>query len=175
MTMNSRSRRQFLRNGSALVASGFMLGPGLKLFASDSPPEGFRPLFDGKTLAGWHAMPRVQGLKPPDGGKDGGQSGKKSGEKTAATDSFYERSLKSRGRWTVQDGIIIGEQDPPASGLGGYLVSDEAFEDFELLIEAKPDWAVDTGVLVRTAPAGVPSSLRRLVSSTWMRRPRPSW
>src|SRR5207253_2550994 len=36
----------------------------------------------------------------------------------------------------------------------GYLVSDEAFGDFELLIDARPDWAVDTGVLVRTTPAG---------------------
>ncbi|MGD0614092.1 MAG: DUF1080 domain-containing protein [Verrucomicrobiota bacterium] len=128
-----------------------MLGSGLELFADDSPTQGFRPLFDGKTLAGWHPMPRP-GPKPPDGGKDGSQSGKP-GEKTAA-DSFYERSLNSRGRWTVRDGIIIGEQDPPGSGLGGYIVSDEAFEDFELLIDAKPDWPADTGVLVRTAPAG---------------------
>ncbi len=87
-------------------------------------------------------MPRAQGVK------------RTKGTKSADQNSFYERSLRSRGRWTVQDGVIIGEQDPPGSGLGGYLVSDEAFGDFELLIDAKPDWSVDTGVLVRTTPAG---------------------
>ncbi len=108
--------------------------------ASAAPPEGGRPLFDGKTLAGWHALPRVQGKAPKDGKAD--------------KDSFYARSLQSRGKWTVEDGVLIGAQDPPGSGLGGYLVSDEAFGDFELLIDAKPDWAVDTGVLVRTTPEG---------------------
>jgi hypothetical protein len=67
---------------------------------------------------------------------------------------FYEKTLHSRGRWTVRDGVLIGEQDPPGSGLGGYLVSDEAFGDFELLIDANPDWGVDTGVLVHTTPLG---------------------
>ena len=87
-------------------------------------------------------MPRTQGVRRPKGTKP------KNG------DSLYEQSLKNCGRWTVQDGVIIGEQDPPGSGIGGYLVSDEAFGDFELLIDAKPDWSVDTGVLVRTTPAG---------------------
>lgn len=143
---NTFSRRQFLHAGSAVAACGVMFGLDRKTFASEPPPEGFRPLFDGKTLAGWHPLPRVQAAKPP--------GGKKSGKQPAAPDSFYERSLKSCGRWTIQDGVIIGEQDLPGSGLGGYLVSDEAFDDFELLIDAKPDWAVDTGVLVRTVPAG---------------------
>ena len=145
--MNSQpSRRQFLRAGSALIASGSVLGLPADSPAGDAsaptPPEGFRVLFDGKTLAGWHAMPRPQGARPPKNAKPGDK------------DSFYEKSLKSRGRWTVRDGVLIGEQDPPGSGLGGYLVSDEAFGDFELLIDARPDWAVDTGVLVRTTPAG---------------------
>ncbi len=83
------------------------------------------------------------------------QAGKAaSNAKADEPDSFYQRSLKSVGKWTVDDGVIIGAQDPPGSGLGGYLVSDETFDDFELLIDARPDWAVDTGVLVRTTPAG---------------------
>jgi hypothetical protein len=60
----------------------------------------------------------------------------------------------SLGRWTVEDGVIIGGQDPPGSKLGSYLVSDEAFGDFELQIEARPDWPADTGILVRTVPQG---------------------
>jgi hypothetical protein len=60
----------------------------------------------------------------------------------------------SLGQWTVEDGAIIGGQDPPGSGRGAYLVSEEAFGDFELQIEARPDWRVDTGILVRTVPQG---------------------
>jgi hypothetical protein len=139
---NQTSRRQFLCESSALVIAGLVPGFHASSVAGQTPPEGFRPLFDGKTLAGWHAMPRTQGARQPRAGTP------------SDANSLYERSLRSRGRWTVQDGIIVGEQDPPASGLGGYLVSDEAFGDFELLIDAQPDWAVDTGVLVRTTPAG---------------------
>jgi Domain of Unknown Function (DUF1080) len=58
----------------------------------------------------------------------------------------------STGIWTVQNGIIIGGQEKP--GLGAYLVSDEAFSDFELEIEARTDWPTDTGVYVRTNAAG---------------------
>ena len=58
----------------------------------------------------------------------------------------------SLGSWTVQDGVLIGGQNPP--GVGAYLVSDETFDDFELQIEARPDWPVDTGILVRTVPQG---------------------
>jgi hypothetical protein len=122
----------------AAIAVNALPGSGGNLQVGDSPPEGFRSLFDGKTLTGWKAMPRI-----PGGKRD-----------KAKKDSFYEKSLKSRGKWTVQDGVLIGEQDPPASGLGGYLVSEEAFGDFELLIDAKPDWSVDTGVLVRTTAGG---------------------
>jgi hypothetical protein len=60
----------------------------------------------------------------------------------------------SLGQWRVEDGIIVGGQDPPGSGLGSYLVSDEAFGDFELQIDARPDWPADTGVLVRAAAEG---------------------
>jgi hypothetical protein len=58
----------------------------------------------------------------------------------------------SLGKWTVEDGVLIGGQETP--GLGAYLVTDEVFEDFELQIEARPDWRVDTGILVRTVAQG---------------------
>jgi hypothetical protein len=145
MAMNGKTtRRRFLQTSSALLISGLGWGcqdkGSVGADSSPMPPEGFRRLFDGKTLSGWHAMPRP-GPKPP---------------KNAPADrvAFYEKALQSRGRWTVQDGVLIGEQDPPGSGLGGYLVSDEDFDDFELLIDANPDWSVDTGVLVRATPAG---------------------
>jgi len=140
--MSIPSRRRFLRKSFAWMAGTLVFEPRWNLRAADAPPEGFRSLFDGRTLTGWHPKPRSQAGKPPKSGAP------------VDPNSFYERSLRSTGRWTVEDGIIVGGQDPPASGLGGYLVSDDAFGDFELLIDAKPDWPADTGVLVRTTPAG---------------------
>lgn len=43
--------------------------------------------------------------------------------------------------WVVEDGAIVGEQDPPGSGNGGILLTDEKFRDFEVVFECKPDWA----------------------------------
>ena len=39
------------------------------------------------------------------------------------------------GHWWVQDGVLLGEQDPPGSGNGGLLLSDEKFGDFDLKLE----------------------------------------
>lgn len=58
------------------------------------------------------------------------------------------------GRWSVEDGVLVGEQDPPGSGNGGVLVTDRKFADFELLIEMKPDWGPDSGVFLRCAEDG---------------------
>lgn len=53
------------------------------------------------------------------------------------------------GQWTVEDGAITGQQDPPGSGNGGILLTDEKFGDFELLIDMQPDWGVCSGLFVR--------------------------
>ena len=60
------------------------------------------------------------------------------------------RSATAReGRWQVEDGAIVGEQDPPGSGNGGVLLTDKKFGDFELLIDMKPDWGVCSGLFLR--------------------------
>ena len=51
------------------------------------------------------------------------------------------------GLWTVEDGAIVGQQDPPGSGNGGILLTDQKFDDFELQLEIMPDWGVDSGYL----------------------------
>lgn len=53
------------------------------------------------------------------------------------------------GDWSVVDGILQGQQDPPGSGNGGILLTDEKFGDFELLIDCKPDWGVCSGLFLR--------------------------
>src|SRR5213596_3090394 len=58
------------------------------------------------------------------------------------------------GNWQVEDGVITGEQDPPGSGNGGILLTDRKFGDFELLLELKPDWAIDSGLFLRCTDKG---------------------
>ena len=58
------------------------------------------------------------------------------------------------GAWRVEDGVITGEQDPPGSGNGGILLTDEKYGDFELLIDMKPDWGVCSGLFLRSNERG---------------------
>jgi hypothetical protein len=102
--------------------------------------EGFRPLFDGKTLIGWHAVPRLPTAQWP------------GGPEPDASDPQYKAAAAVTGRWEVQEGAIIGTQE--VRGLGGYLLTDETFGDFEIIYEARPDWPADTGLLVRTSDRG---------------------
>ena len=67
-----------------------------------------------------------------------------------------ETAKKNTGRWIIVDGAIVGGQEPVGSGKGAYLVSEEKFGDFELIMDMKPDWKTDSGFLVRTLPGGSP-------------------
>jgi hypothetical protein len=87
-----------------------------------------------------------------------------SGKKTGYRPLFDGVSLKGWSRqireterpglgvWSVENGVVIGGQDTPT--IGSYLVTDETFSDFELELEARPDWRTDTGVYVRTNAQG---------------------
>ena len=64
-------------------------------------------------------------------------------------DDYNEKAALHPAVWTVEDGAIVGRQDTPGSGWGGYLVSQKKYADFELTFEANPDWPADTGVMLR--------------------------
>jgi len=102
--------------------------------------SGARPLFDGRTLAGWHAEPRVYGKLYP-GGPPVDALFAELGVTPLANPEAHPAV------WHVEDGAIIGQQGTPS--YGGYLVSDAAFGDFELVLEARPDWPADTGIMLR--------------------------
>ncbi len=86
--------------------------------------KNWRSLFNGEDLSGWHRQ------------KERGQHG-------------------TGGNWGVdEEGVLFGEQDPPGSGNGGLLLSDEKFRNFEVELELRPDWGPDSGVFVRTDERG---------------------
>jgi len=58
----------------------------------------------------------------------------------------------SFGNWFVDHGAI--GVNFKAHSRGAYLVSAEAFDDFDLAIDVWPDWPVATGILIRTVPEG---------------------
>ncbi|WP_234572944.1 family 16 glycoside hydrolase [Rhodohalobacter sp. 614A] len=61
---------------------------------------------------------------------------------------------KNGARWTVRNGEIIAEQEPPGSGNGGILLSNKTYKDFEMMIDVKPGWGCDSGVFLRSQPNG---------------------
>jgi hypothetical protein len=141
---NSIDRREFV--ATAALAAVF---PPLAQSAEQSsikPPAGFRRLFDGRTLAGWHTASRLPAPYWP------GSAEPVIDPESAA----YKRAASSQGKWSVVDGAIVAAQDPRDARLGGYLVTNDTFGDFELLLDARPDWPVDTGVLLRTPAGGLP-------------------
>jgi 3-keto-disaccharide hydrolase len=52
----------------------------------------------------------------------------------------------------VVHGILLGTQQP--YGQGGMLVTDQKYRNFELTLEAKPDWGCDSGVFFRATESG---------------------
>jgi len=119
---NQVSRRSFINKTTLTTAAIAM--PSLwipRVAAKDK--DGFRSLFDGKTLKGWHKNPQRIGHG-------------------------------TGGRWYVEKGAITGEQEPPGSGNGGILLTDEKFGDFELLIDMNHDWGPCSGLFLRSNDKG---------------------
>jgi hypothetical protein len=104
---------------------------------------GYRPIFDGTSLRGWTAIPRVYGDLYPGGPH----------ARTFFATRGYEPPADPERHpavWRVEpDGVLVGKQDQPGSGYGGYLLSEEDFGQFDLALEMRPDWPADTGVMIR--------------------------
>lgn len=54
--------------------------------------------------------------------------------------------------WTVSGGVVEGMQDKP--GNGGIIISDQQYGDFILELELNPDAGLDSGIFLRSTPAG---------------------
>ncbi len=87
---------------------------------------GFVTLFDGKSLDGWHVSAQT------------GHSG--------------TSQNKSGGKWVIEEGAIVGSQDIP--GNGGIILTNQAFGDFEVIVEMKNDYGPDSGLFLRSNDKG---------------------
>lgn len=109
-----------------------LLAPAVTFLATLPPPAahaqepGWRVLFDGTSLQGWHV--------------------------SAKTGHSAASRHQSGGRWVVEDGAIVGSQDIP--GNGGILLTDEEFGDFEVALEMRNDFGPDSGLFLRSTEDG---------------------
>lgn len=96
----------------------------LVTFCAGEEFDGWRPIFDGKSLSGWHKQSE-RGLHGT-----GGHWG-------VTTEEF-----------------LFGEQGPPGSGNGGLLLTNEEYSEFEMEVSLRPDWGPDSGIFLRTNERG---------------------
>ncbi len=102
--------------------------------SADDPPKGFTPIFDGKTLKGWHGMPHFD---PRDLAKmSEADRAKKIAEWTA----------DAQTHWKAEGGELVND------GHGAYLTTDKEYGDMELLIEYKTVAKADSGIYLRGTP-----------------------
>lgn len=99
--------------------------------AEPAPPEGFRALFNGKDLSGWH------GLNPH-------LAAKLKGEKK--DENLKQQRAEFASHWRVENGELVN------NGTGPYATTDEEFGDIELLLEYKTVAGADSGIYLRGTP-----------------------
>lgn len=83
-------------------------------------------IFDGRSLKGWHV--------------------------SAKTGHSKASNHTSGGKWSLENGAIVGTQDVP--GNGGIVITDEQFGDFEVALEMNNDFGPDSGLFLRSTEDG---------------------
>ncbi len=121
--------RYLLSLASLLVA--------LPAFAAD-PPKGFTPLFDGKSLVGWHGWAIH--------GKGGAPAVVAELDPSGRAKRIEEWTADAKKHWSVQNGELVND------GAGAYLATEKEYGDIELLIEYKTVAGADSGIYLRNNP-----------------------
>lgn len=99
--------------------------------AEPVPPKGFRAIFNGKDLTGWH------GLNPH-------TASRLTGEKKEANLALQREEFPNH--WTIENGELVND------GHGPYATTDEEFGDIELHLEYKTVAGADSGIYLRGTP-----------------------
>jgi len=121
--------RNFL---SLCLALGLMCQAGLA--ADNTPPDGFKALYNGKDFSGWHGMPHYDPVK---------LANLPEAERAALLKKWEEDLAK---HWKVEDGIIVND------GHGVYLTTDDSYTDYELLVDYKMLPLGDSGLYLKNTP-----------------------
>jgi hypothetical protein len=112
--------------------------PAVAFAADPELPKGFKPIFNGKDLSGWH------GWAIHDKGGSPAEMAKAKPEDNAKLLEKWNEDAKKH--WTAKDGELIND------GNGAYLASDASYGDYELLIDYKTVAKADSGIYLKTGP-----------------------
>ena len=105
-----------------------------RLLNAQEPPKGFRALFNGRDLTGWHGMAHFDPYK-----LDAMSDDERAKKLAADTED-------ARKHWSVDNGDLVND------GHGAYLTTDEQFGDIELLIDYRTVAKADSGIYLRATP-----------------------
>ena len=101
--------------------------------ADNTPPKGFKALFNGKDLSGWKGLvgnPKTRA--------------KMSDDELAEAQKKADEVM--RAGWTVEDGALV------FSGKGKSLCTDKDYGDFEMFVDWKIKANGDSGIYLRGSP-----------------------
>jgi hypothetical protein len=107
--------------------------------------QGWQLLFDGKTLAGWHASVPPQGQGRGRGGPSQPPPPGQTGTPKPCVTAQAESAPAGASHWEVVDGLFTACGNP-----AGYLTSDRSYKNFVLSIEFKCGADTNSGVFVRS-------------------------
>jgi Domain of Unknown Function (DUF1080) len=134
-------------NRSVAVTAGLVVAVVAALVSQQSPPRqgqasdeanknkvdevkagqaGFVTIFDGTSMKGWSV-------------------GAKSRHSQVSAN-------KSGGHWEIANGALIAHQDTP--GNGGLFITDAKYGDFEVVVDMRNDFGVDSGIYLRSNDNG---------------------
>jgi len=96
-----------------------------------TPPEGFRALFNGEDLSGWHGLDPHRAVKLEGAERDA---------------ALQKMRAEFSDHWRVEQGELVN------GGTGPYASTDEPLGDIELLIEYRTVAGADSGIYLRGTP-----------------------
>jgi HEAT repeat protein len=96
--------------------------------------KAFHALFNGKDLSGWHGQPHFDPRKLA------------AMSKTDRDSQVAEWTADANKHWSVEDGELVND------GQGAYLLTDDDFTDYELLIDYKTVPRADSGIYLKNTP-----------------------
>lgn len=117
---------------SVCLALGMLCQVGLA--ADNTPPDGFKALYNGKDFSGWHGMPHYDPVK---------LANLPEAERADLLKNWEEDLAK---HWKVEDGVIVND------GHGVYLTTDDSYTDYELLVDYKMLPLGDSGLYLKNSP-----------------------
>ncbi len=104
------------------------------LATADSPNDPVVPLFDGKSLDGWHARPHFNPTELANMPEE---------KRTAQLEKWMD---EAKAHWTIEEGELVND------GKGPYLVTNKDYRDYELRLEYKTVARADSGIYLKGTP-----------------------